>query len=385
MTPVAAPHGASTAPADDLSVPGTTAAAGLAARTETTLEPVRAIIPAKCYERSTIRGLAHVGLAVVIYALLIWGLAITDNPFAVVGLWLVSFMSLSSLFVLGHDAAHGALFDSKRMNGIIGRGLMLPTMHVYEAWVLGHNRIHHGHTVRQGMDFVWHPVTAEEYRAFNRYQRLQHRVEWSFLGAGAYYMRNVWWHKMMRFDPPEKFAKAIRKDWWLVMVGGSIVVAAAGAYGWSHYGTVLGVIWTIVKLVVIPTLGFMQVIGWTVHVHHVSPEIRWWPRREWNKFRGQMEGTTVLRFNPVLDWLFFHHIFVHVPHHVDMRIPFYELPRAAKAIEEAYPGVIIDKKFKVRDYLHAAGTCKLYDFEVGTWLPYSAANEAPASSSTATA
>jgi acyl-lipid omega-6 desaturase (Delta-12 desaturase) len=34
---------------------------------------------------------------------------------------------------------------------------MGPSAHVEAAWDLGHNRIHHGYTTRQGFDFVWHP------------------------------------------------------------------------------------------------------------------------------------------------------------------------------------------------------------------------------------
>ena len=77
---------------------------------------------------------------------------------------------VSGLFIIGHDAAHEALFKSRRLNSIVGHVAMLPSWHVYEAWVLGHNRVHHGHTVREGMDFVWHPVTPEQYAAMSRSQ-----------------------------------------------------------------------------------------------------------------------------------------------------------------------------------------------------------------------
>ena len=89
-----------------------------------------------------------------------------------------------------------------------------------------------------------------------------------------------------------------------------------------------GGIWQWVKVVVIPFLLFCQAIGWVVHVHHIAPEIRWWPRREWNRFRGQVEGTTILWGPPGWEF-FFHWIMVHLPHHVDMQIPCYRLPEAA--------------------------------------------------------
>ena len=74
-----------------------------------------------------------------------------------------------------------------------------------------------------------------------------------------------------------------------------------------------------------------------------------------------------------MDQLWFHHIFVHTPHHVDIRIPFHQLPAAAAAIKEHYPTPVRSDRLSLRSYLRTTKTCKLYDFKNGTWLPYSAA------------
>jgi omega-6 fatty acid desaturase (delta-12 desaturase) len=120
------------------------------------------------------------------------------------------------------------------------------------------------------------------------------------------------------------------------------------------------------KVAIIPWLLFITIIGFTVYVHHVGEDIRWYQRREWSKFKGQMEGTTILRIPKTLNF-FWHNIFVHVPHHVDMRIPFYKLPAAADAIKAAFPGVVIDRKFSFLAYLRTTRACKLYNFELGKW------------------
>ena len=52
-----------------------------------------------------------------------------------------------------------------------------------------------------------------------------------------------------------------------------------------------------------------------------------------------MEGTTVLRVPKGVNF-FLHWIMVHVPHHVDMRVPMYHLEEAATAIEAAFPGTM---------------------------------------------
>jgi omega-6 fatty acid desaturase (delta-12 desaturase) len=354
-----APGPAAGAPADDA---GDEGRAG-------SLLPVIRVIPAAAYDNPTWKGLAYFARDLLIYAAVVAGLVVTDNPILLVGLWVLASLAVSGLFIVGHDAAHEALFRSRRLNSIVGHLAMLPSWHVYEAWVLGHNRIHHGHTVREGMDFVWHPVTPQQYAAMGTYARVRHRVEWSWWGAGAYYLREIWFNKMITFNPPAKWAKAIRRDLIFTAVGVGLGMVLFGWLGWVMYGTVLGAAWMIVKVVVVPFLGFNFVIGSVVHVHHIQPDIRWYPRREWTKFRGQMEGTTILRVSRPLD-VFFHSIFVHVPHHVDMRIPFYGLEPAAAAIKEAFPDAIHDEPLRFRDFVRNSRACKLYDFDRGQWMTY---------------
>src|SRR5690606_31324093 len=99
--------------------------------------------------------------------------------------------------------------------------------------------------------------------------------------------------------------------------------------------------------------------------------------REWSQFRGQMESTTILEMPRLIDRLWFHHIFVHVPHHVDARIPFHQLPRAAAAIAAGFPDTVRTARLSLRGYLWATRTCKLYDFDAGRWLGYAAARVEP--------
>jgi len=334
-----------------------------AAEKPTGLKPVLDAIPDSCYERSTIRGLSLFARDVVLVGLVFWGLLSTNNPFFLVGLWIASGLLVSGLFVIGHDAAHEALFDSKRMNAVIARLAMLPSLHATEGWIFGHNRVHHGHTLREGMDFVWHPTTPAGYEEMGRMAKLRHKFEWGPVGSGAYYAREVWWNKMVRFVPAKRWAKAMNRDKAIVAVYAltflALLVVFQGPVG----------IWSWVKVVVVPFLLFCQSIGWVVYVHHIAPEIRWWPRREWNRFRGQVEGTTVLWGPPGWDF-FFHWIMVHLPHHVDMKIPCYKLSEAARAIAEVFPDDVDERPIKFSDYRRSVRECKLHDFETGTWYRY---------------
>jgi omega-6 fatty acid desaturase (delta-12 desaturase) len=169
--------------------------------------------------------------------------------------------------------------------------------------------------------------------------------------------------------PPARWAKAVRRDRFIVWGFVAVASLLLGALGWAMYGSVAGVAWMVVKVLVVPFLAFTYVIASFVHVHHVQPGIRWWKRREWSKFKGQMEGTTVLRVRPGMNF-FFHWIMVHTPHHVDMRIPMYNLELAADAIKAAYPDTVHDEPLRFRDFMANTRICKLYDYDEGTWLTY---------------
>jgi omega-6 fatty acid desaturase (delta-12 desaturase) len=336
------------------------------------LNAVRDIIPAGCYQRSARRATWALAQAWLLWLVPVAGLTLTDRWYFIVPLWLLAGLAVSGLFVLGHDASHGALVSSRRANRLIAQVCMAPSAHVEAAWDLGHNRIHHGYTTREGFDFVWHPLTPAQYAELGAIKRLQHRLEWSCLGSGAYFLRSVWWEKMWRHNAKGARRNAILRDKATLTAAMVLTIGGAATYG-ALTGGWTDAVWLPVKLFVVPFLLFVHIIGWTVYVHHVAPDIRWWPRKEWSQFRGQMESTTILHVNRVVNVLWLHNIMVHVPHHVDARIPFHQLPAAADAIIEQYPETVREGRLSMRDYLRTTKVCKLYDFDAGRWLPYSAA------------
>jgi omega-6 fatty acid desaturase (delta-12 desaturase) len=242
-TEAAAMEGDSGAAADDAAPAGS-------------LLPVLRAIPPEAYENPTWKGLAYFARDLAFYGVCVAALVTFSHPLLVVPLWGAISLATIALFVVGHDCAHQALFKSRRLNNLIGRISMLPSWHVYEGWVLGHNRVHHQFTVREGYDFVWHPYTPEQYTAMSPFARLRHRFEWSWAGAGAYYLREVWWHKMAVGEPPKRFAKGIRKD--RALVGAFLVIGSAAlvAFTLAGGGTIAGAVWMVTRVLVVPFLLF---------------------------------------------------------------------------------------------------------------------------------
>ncbi|MBL4844967.1 MAG: fatty acid desaturase, partial [Planctomycetes bacterium] len=346
---------------------------------ERNLRAVLKVIPEDCYDNPTWKGLLYIARDFAIYAAIVAGLILVDNAWLIL-LWIAGGLSISGLFILGHDAAHKALFKSNRMNRVLAQLTFLPSLHIHEGWVFGHNRLHHAHTVRQQMDFVWHPTTPAQYAELSSFKKLVHRIFWSPVGAGIYYLVDVWWVKMMIFKAPPKQAAAHRVEKACVLLYVLLASAALAYGGWLRYGTELGALWGALwmwtKVFLVPFVVWNYSIGLVVYLNHISPEVAWWKRSDWTRFGGQMEGTTVIRLPWILN-VFYHNIFLHIAHHVDTRIPFYGLPKATQAISEAYSDVITEKKLSLFDYLRITRACKLFDFESGRWLRYGEPVPAP--------
>lgn len=351
--------------------------AGLASgkASEPTLAQVIRDLPKSVYENPTWKGLWYFFRDGLMYLAMVAALLATDNPLYLIPLWAVAALVLSALFIIGHDAGHRALFKSRKVCDIIGKIAMLPSFHNYSAWLLGHNRVHHGFTVHQERDFVWHPTTTEEYAAMTRWGKFMHRLEWSCFGAGIYYMIEVWWKKMIAFRPPEKLAPDFRKDarfLLLGLLGGLAFFFAFTIVSRDHTlaGSLAYTAWLAVKVMLIPWVGFNYVIGAVVYLHHINPDLKWHEHETWTKFRAQMEGTMIYRVSPRALNIFLHDIMIHVPHHVDARIPFYNLNKAAAHIHANYPEVVRDVVLRLSDYIRATRRCKLYDFDAQVWTDY---------------
>ena len=343
----------------------------LSQRTDS-LNDVRAVIPGSCYERSPARAVWALVQAVALYVAPIVGLALTDRWWALLVLWPWPGSAWRGCSCSDTMPRTARSLDSRRLNRVIAQLCMAPSAHVEAAWDLGHNRIHHGYTTRQGFDFVWHPATLDEYKAMGGLGRLRHRFEWSCARLGRLLLAHRVVGEDVALQRPGQatWGDRARQDHARSLL--IIVVARDGGDRGAQRRLVAADL-AAVKLFVVPFLLFVHIIGWTVYVHHVSPEIRWWTRRDWSQFKGQMESTTILRTPRLMNRLWFHNIFIHVPHHVDARIRFDKLPKAARAIAAAYPKTVHSSRLSIRQYLRTTRACKLYDFEAGRWLSYAAA------------
>lgn len=273
------------------------------------------------------------------------------------------------LFIVGHDACHQSLTPHRRLNHWLGRIAFLPSLTPYSLWEVGHNVVHHGYTNLKGFDFVWAPLTAEEFAALTPTQRLLDRIYRSGWAPGLYYMVEMWWKRM--FFPSRKQMPTRRRVFLLdnlLVSGFAIAWVAALALAASVTGQDL--LPVLLNGLVVPFLFWCAMIGFVVYVHHTHTAVHWHDERgEWSRAQPFVSTTVHLTF-PLGIGGAMHHIMEHTAHHVDMTIPLYRLKAAQGTLEHMLPGRIIVQPFSWGWYFDTARRCKLYDFQRRCWTDY---------------
>ena len=318
--------------------------------------------------RHTVRALLLSLFDLALFAALMAAIVVA-SPWIKLVAGLAAGLVIGRLFILGHDACHQAFTPHKRLNQILGRILFLPSLTPYSLWEVGHNVVHHGYTNLKGFDFVWAPLTPDEYRALPAWRQRLERLYRSGWVPGLYYLIEIWWLRM--YFPSARYLKAQRRAflwdgllvsaWALAWIGG--LAAAALASGQS--------IWLLELCgFVLPFAAWNTLVGFVVYAHHTHPRIRWYAdKTQWADAAPFVSTTVHLRLPARLGGAL-HHILEHTAHHVDMGIPLYRLREAQRRLEAALPGRIVVQNFTWKWYFATARHCRLFDVDAQRWTDY---------------
>jgi acyl-lipid omega-6 desaturase (Delta-12 desaturase) len=325
--------------------------------------------------RSTARAFALTAFDLTVFgvgqALVVAGPGIVWQLLGTVLAWI----GIVRLFLIGHDACHGAFTDSDRLNALLGRIAFLPSLTPFSLWHVGHNVVHHGFNNLRGRDFVWEPMSPEDYARLPAWRRAMERLyRSSAAGPAPYYFWEIWWKRL--YFPGLKRLKTTRSEFWLdctlvtvvaaLWIGG--LVFAATATGSSP--------WLLVTLgFVVPFALWIWTMGLVIYLHHTAPDVRWFDdRRRWLREAAQATATTHLRLPGVFETLL-HQIMAHPAHHLDGTIPCYHLKAAQNRLLELMPE-LKPVRLTWRYYRDCLRTCQVYDYSAGGWAPFPAASRA---------
>ncbi len=312
-------------------------------------------------------GLFLIDLAV--YALAVAGAVYLENPALKVLCAIVAGGVISAIFVIAHDAAHGAYTDSKMLNKLIGRLAFLPTLHNYSLWQIAHNRQHHRVTNLKGRN-SWSPMSKAEYDALPAWRRMVERLYRSPLGLGAYYLVERWWKD--KFFPTRRVVKRRQAVYWLDF---ALIVAYLAIFlgGLAYVGALLpqtgpwgAVLWGFV----VPFAVWNSAMGFTVYLQHTNLRVPWFDELDQLlRLDGQHDVTVHVRF-PRWYGHISHDIMEHPAHHLAPKIPLYRLKQAQDALAGLLGERMISERFTPGGFLRTMARCKLYDYKGHRWLDF---------------
>lgn len=290
-------------------------------------------------------------------------------------LWLKLLMGMVAgfvigrLFILGHDACHQSLTPHRGLNRWLGRIAFLPSLTPYSLWDIGHNLVHHGQTNLKGFDFVWSPLSVEEFQALTPGRRLLERIYRSGWAPGLYYFIEMWWLRM--YFPAKTYMGARRKAFiWDGVLVSVFAVLWMAVLAYAAQVSAQSLVVTEVMGFLVPFVFWNFMIGFVVYAHHTHTSVAWYDdKTEWVRAQPFVSTTVHLIFRFKMGALM-HHIMEHTAHHLDMGIPLYRLKEAQKFLEAHLPGRIIVQHFSWNWYFKTAQLCKLYDFKQRCWLDF---------------
>jgi omega-6 fatty acid desaturase (delta-12 desaturase) len=191
------------------------------------------------------------------------------------------------------------------------------------------------------------------------------------MGLGIYYLVEVWWKLELfptgRFRPPNNRLTRFQFDRLCVL--GFAAAQCALVIG-SRRTSIADCCAALATNIVLPFALFSFAIGFAIFLHHTHPRIPWYgSARDYSFFRSQVISSSHIQF-PVLLHTFLLHIMDHTAHHVDARVPLYNLHVAQRQLEGTYPTRIVVDVFTFRAWGRIIRTCRLYDYERHIWLDY---------------
>ena len=262
---------------------------------------------------------------------------------------------LAVLFVVGHDACHGSFTSRRWLNAAIGRIAFLPTLTPYSAWELSHNLTHHVYTNLKPLDYVWTPLSKDEYDALPRWRKKLERIYRHPLGLALYYPVEIW-SKRLLFRPfkPRYIADSALCSGAFLLIGG--LVARQG-----FAAVVFALAW--------PFAVWSWLMSWALLAQHTHPRIPWFDdEREWRAAQAQGSVTVHVIAPGPLNFML-HRIMEHTAHHLDVTVPLYHLAAAQADLERQCEELVVER-WTPRSFLAQIRSCKLYDYAGRQWLDF---------------
>ncbi|WP_083618212.1 fatty acid desaturase [Planktothrix serta] len=269
-------------------------------------------------------------------------------PFA----WIFTGTALTGFFVIGHDCGHRSFADRRWVNNLVGHIAFLPLIYPFHSWRLGHNH-HHKHTNKLTEDNAWEPWTIENYEASPQIVKVAYKLT----RGRFWWLASILHWAIVHFDW-RKFEGKGREQ----VKFSSLFVIGCAAIAFPTMIFTIG-IGGFAKFWLMPWLVYHFWMSTFTLVHHTTPDIQFQEPQDWNEALAQLSGTVHCNYPAWVEFLC-HDINVHIPHHISIAIPFYNLRTAYKSLQDNWGEYLYpESDFSWSLMTHIVDQCHLYDPE----------------------
>jgi acyl-lipid omega-6 desaturase (Delta-12 desaturase) len=321
-------------------------------------------MPQEVFELNPLRAWSAVAISIVSMASCLYLISISPwwaLPFA----WALAGTAFTGWFVVGHDCGHRSFSKNKLLEDIVGTIMFAPLIYPFDPWRIKHNQ-HHAHTNKLEEDTAWHPIRKEEMAKWNPTAAAIYKT---FLGSPLKLWASVGHWAAWHFDL-NKYSDAQKPR---VIIS----LAAVAAFAFIALPTLVYYTgWTgLVKFWLMPWLGYHFWMSTFTVIHHTAPHIPFKPASTWNAAQAQLAGTVHCDFPGWVEFLT-HDISVHVPHHVNAKIPWYNLRKATDSLRANWGEYMTECDFNWRMVKTICTELHVYD-EEKNYVPFDYAKEEP--------
>lgn len=262
---------------------------------------------------------------------------------------------LVRIFIIFHDCGHGSFFKSQKANTIVGYFTGILAFVPYHDWRFNHAR-HHATCSdldRRGTGDVW-TLTTSEYLALPASKKLAYRIYRNPLIMFVF--GPIWLFLINNRFAPRGIKERERRSIYLTNLGLIMLIGAAILLiGIKSY--------LLIQLPVILMAGAAGI--WLFYVQHQYEDVYWQRHEQWDFQDAALKGSSFYKLPAILQWftgnIGFHHI-----HHLNSRIPNYNLPRCHRQVDlfNKVRPMTFKKSLKSLRF-------RLYDEEIGRMIGFS--------------
>jgi acyl-lipid omega-6 desaturase (Delta-12 desaturase) len=318
---------------------------------ELRLKDIVRSIPREYFRKNSRKAWTKLVVSTVLVGLGYLSLALAQNSglwYLLPLCWVFTGTALTGYFVIAHDCGHRSFSNRRWINDLVGHITLLPILYPFHSWRLLHDK-HHKHTNKMDVDNAWQPFRPEFYDDLNgvvkgAYKTMRGRI-W-FIGSIFHWA--LVHFKRENYRTESDWQKARFSNIVVIvaaLVGLPLLVVNAGWFG-------------LVNFWLMPWLVYHFWMSTFTIVHHTLPSIPFKEIAEWNEAEAQLFGTVHCDYPKWVEFMC-HDINVHIPHHISVAIPSYNLRKVHHFLRDTWGDRLVQRQFDWA-LMQEVAECQLY-------------------------